>query len=65
MGVYTATQDFSTTISVESRNTQIQVAKGGDLDLTDDEFAAVERDLPGALKPKAKPKAKTDKVEDA
>lgn len=58
MGVYTATQDFSTTISVEARNTQITVAKGAELDLTDEEFAAVERDLPGALKAKAAAKAK-------
>lgn len=58
MAVYTATQDFSTVISVDSSNVNLVCVKGSDYDLTEAEHAAVERDLPGALKPKAAAKAK-------
>jgi hypothetical protein len=55
--LFTATQDFSTVISVDSNNVNLVCSKGSDYDLTEAEHAAVERDLPGALKPKVKAKA--------
>lgn len=64
MALYTATADFSTVITVDSENTNLVCAKGSDYELTDNQFEAVERDLPGALKPAKKTAAKKAKPAD-